>query len=247
MRQLSAALPPLPLAARASAIRSRTCGRQRLAFLAASATGGARKPNPSEGAEAAAAAHHRIYLRGSQVGAADSAAVLKFPHRAQGVLTRAQGVPPHAQGAKNPVLKMSTGRSAKILLCAELCAELFKLLEHLGNGAVTFLNGEGAIRGAEGHGIGDALFSGGDGGAFVDIEKLNLFKELARSGADGLFKACGGNFVVADNGKVAGGRREARGGLELLVDYAVCEDVRNIHGCHIRFRRSGRDGTPGRF
>ena len=89
----------------------------------------------SEGAEAAAAAHHRIYLRGSQVGAADSAAVLKFPHRAQGVptraqgvLTRAQGVPTHAQGAKNPVLKMSTGRSAKILLCAELCAELFKLL-----------------------------------------------------------------------------------------------------------------------
>ena len=44
---------PSPLAARASAIRSRTCGRQRLAFLAASATGGARKPNPSEGAEAA--------------------------------------------------------------------------------------------------------------------------------------------------------------------------------------------------
>ena len=43
---------------------------------------------------------------------------------------------------KNPVLKMSTGRSAKkFLLCAELCAELFKLLEHLGNGAVTFLNG----------------------------------------------------------------------------------------------------------
>ena len=37
----------------------------------------------SEGAEAAAAAHHRIYLRGSQVGAADSAAVLKFPRRAQ--------------------------------------------------------------------------------------------------------------------------------------------------------------------
>ena len=35
---------PSPLAARASAIRSRTCGRQRLAFLAVSATGGARKP-----------------------------------------------------------------------------------------------------------------------------------------------------------------------------------------------------------
>ena len=31
-----------------------------LAFLAASATGGARKPNPSEGAEAATAASHRI-------------------------------------------------------------------------------------------------------------------------------------------------------------------------------------------
>ena len=44
---------PSPFSARASAIRSRTCGRQRLAFLAASATGGARKPNPSEGAEAA--------------------------------------------------------------------------------------------------------------------------------------------------------------------------------------------------
>ena len=51
---------PSPFSARASAIRSRTCGRQRLAFLAASATGGARKPNPSEGAEAAAAASHRI-------------------------------------------------------------------------------------------------------------------------------------------------------------------------------------------
>ena len=62
MRQLSAALPPLPLAARASAVRSRTCGRQRLAFLAASATGGARKPNPSEGAEAATAAEHGGYL-----------------------------------------------------------------------------------------------------------------------------------------------------------------------------------------
>ena len=46
---------PLPLAARASAIRSRTCGRRQLAFLAVSATGGARKPNPSEGAEGAAA------------------------------------------------------------------------------------------------------------------------------------------------------------------------------------------------
>ena len=44
---------PSPFSARASAIRSRTCGRQRLAFLAVSATGGARKPNPSEGAEAA--------------------------------------------------------------------------------------------------------------------------------------------------------------------------------------------------
>ena len=48
-----ASFAPSPLAARASAIRSCTCGRQRLAFLAASATGGARKPNPSEGAEAA--------------------------------------------------------------------------------------------------------------------------------------------------------------------------------------------------
>ena len=46
---------PLPLAARASAISSRTCGRRQLAFLAVSATGGARKPNPSEGAEGAAA------------------------------------------------------------------------------------------------------------------------------------------------------------------------------------------------
>ena len=44
---------PSPFSARASAIRSRTCGRQRLAFLAVSATGGARKPNPSEGAKAA--------------------------------------------------------------------------------------------------------------------------------------------------------------------------------------------------
>ena len=42
--RLSAFSAPSPLAARASAIRSRTCGRQRLAFLAVSATGGARKP-----------------------------------------------------------------------------------------------------------------------------------------------------------------------------------------------------------
>ena len=48
-----ASFAPSPFSARASAIRSRTCGRQRLAFLAVSATGGARKPNPSEGAEAA--------------------------------------------------------------------------------------------------------------------------------------------------------------------------------------------------
>ena len=48
-----ASFAPLPFSARASAVRSRTCGRQRLAFLAASATGGARKPNPSEGAKAA--------------------------------------------------------------------------------------------------------------------------------------------------------------------------------------------------
>ena len=46
---------PSPFSARASAIRSRTCGRQRLAFLAVSATGGARKPNPSEGGEGAPA------------------------------------------------------------------------------------------------------------------------------------------------------------------------------------------------
>ena len=45
------ALPRRAPKSTASAIRSRTCGRQRLAFLAVSATGGARKPNPSEGAE----------------------------------------------------------------------------------------------------------------------------------------------------------------------------------------------------
>ena len=54
------ALPPRrsPLVLRLFALAP--CGRQRLAFLAASATGGARKPNPSEGAEAATAARHRI-------------------------------------------------------------------------------------------------------------------------------------------------------------------------------------------
>ena len=46
---------PSPLSAHASASLSRVRGRQRLAFLAASATGGARKPNPSEGAEGAPA------------------------------------------------------------------------------------------------------------------------------------------------------------------------------------------------
>ena len=35
---------PSPLTARASAVRSRTCGRQQLAFLVVSATGGTRKP-----------------------------------------------------------------------------------------------------------------------------------------------------------------------------------------------------------
>ena len=46
---------PSPFSARASAIRSRTCGRQGFAFLAVSATGGARKPNPSEGGKGATA------------------------------------------------------------------------------------------------------------------------------------------------------------------------------------------------
>ena len=65
---------PSPLTARASAVRSRTCGRQRLAFLAASATGGARKPNPSEGAEAAAAAKSQICHCSAQ-GSRDSRSV----------------------------------------------------------------------------------------------------------------------------------------------------------------------------
>ncbi len=51
---------PSPFSARASAIRSRTCGRQRLAFLAVSATGGARKPNPSEGGKGAPAPTRRF-------------------------------------------------------------------------------------------------------------------------------------------------------------------------------------------
>ena len=55
---------PSPFSARASAIRSRTCGRQRLAFLAVSSTGGARKPNPSEGAEGAPAPTHRFNCSG---------------------------------------------------------------------------------------------------------------------------------------------------------------------------------------
>ena len=71
-----ASFAPSPLAARASAVRSRTCGRQRLAFLAASATGGARKPNPSEGAEAAAAASRRI----AKVRAAVKPAEAGCPH-----------------------------------------------------------------------------------------------------------------------------------------------------------------------
>ena len=57
-----ATVAPSPFSARASAIRSRTCGRQRLAFLAASATGGARKPNPSEGGEGAPAPHTDLVL-----------------------------------------------------------------------------------------------------------------------------------------------------------------------------------------
>ena len=80
---------PSPLAARASAIRSRTCGRQRLAFLAVSATGGARKPNPSEGAEAATAAHHRFtFVRSSTLHTPSSKlqapnySAFRFPHSA---------------------------------------------------------------------------------------------------------------------------------------------------------------------
>ena len=57
---------PSPLTARASAIRSRTCGRQRLAFLAVSATGGARKPNPSEGGEGAPAPRAEINCFGKE-------------------------------------------------------------------------------------------------------------------------------------------------------------------------------------
>ena len=41
-----------------------TCGRQRLTFLAASAIGGARKPNPSEGGEGAPAPTHRFNCSG---------------------------------------------------------------------------------------------------------------------------------------------------------------------------------------
>ena len=57
---------PSPFSARASAIRSRTCGRQRLAFLAVSATGGARKPNPSEGGEGAPAPRAEINCFGKE-------------------------------------------------------------------------------------------------------------------------------------------------------------------------------------
>ena len=57
------ALPRRAQKSTASAIRSRTCGRQRLAFLAVSATGGARKPNPSEGGEGAPAPCSDLLLR----------------------------------------------------------------------------------------------------------------------------------------------------------------------------------------
>ena len=51
---------PSPFSARASAIRSRTCGRQRLAFLAVSATGGARYASLLRGRRGGSAAHRRF-------------------------------------------------------------------------------------------------------------------------------------------------------------------------------------------
>ena len=58
------ALPRRAQKSTASAVRSRTCGRQRLAFLAVSATGGARKSNPSEGGEGTPVPTHRFNCSG---------------------------------------------------------------------------------------------------------------------------------------------------------------------------------------
>ena len=80
-------LCPSPPAARASAIRSRTCGRQRLAFLAVSATGGARKPNPSEGGEGAPAPYTEFAkvptaVKPAEAGCPHPARCGTVPHRA---------------------------------------------------------------------------------------------------------------------------------------------------------------------
>ena len=104
---------PSPLAARASAIRSRTCGRQRLAFLAVSATGGARNPNPSEGGEGAPAPCTEFAKVQTAVKPAGRAALIRHgaairravppsPRgRLNGCRRRPQSLPRRAQGSRN--------------------------------------------------------------------------------------------------------------------------------------------------
>ena len=104
---------PSPFSARASAIRSRTCGRQRLAFLAASATGGARKPNPSEGAEAATAAEPQMLPKFKpQVSPPGRAALIRH-----GAAQKRSTAPPSPRGrlrrcSKSKPLRGSRGGSA---------------------------------------------------------------------------------------------------------------------------------------
>ena len=84
---------PSPFSARASAIRSRTCGRQRLAFLAASATGGARKPNPSEGGEGAPAPYTEFAKVRTAVKPAGRAALIRH-----GAAQKRRAMPPSPRG-----------------------------------------------------------------------------------------------------------------------------------------------------
>ena len=104
---------PSPPAAHASASLSRVRGRQRLAFLAASATGGARKPNPSEGAEGAPA-------QSTEFAAVRSAAVrpdlprCETQHYNPSVAPKARQLPLHrgAEGAPAQSTEFAKVRTA---------------------------------------------------------------------------------------------------------------------------------------
>ena len=108
---------PSPFSARASAIRSRTCGRQRLAFLAVSATGGARKPNPSEGGEGATAPCTEFAKMQTAVKPAGRAALIRH-----GAAIR-RAVPPSPRGRLSAPSHSVSTREPRSALHLPQCAQ----------------------------------------------------------------------------------------------------------------------------